>query len=69
MRDISRQSQRMTRSSPWFIALAAMFLTSLIEQFTELKKLSKCFDKNNKIMKCFFNKLNKLLIWVRLQHI
>jgi hypothetical protein len=49
MRDIilQSQSQRMTKSSLWFIARAAMFLTSLIEQFTELKKLSKCFDENN----------------------
>jgi hypothetical protein len=54
MRDIIQQSQRMTRSSPWFIALAAMFLTSLIEQFTGLKKLSKCFDKNNKNNEVFF---------------
>lgn len=56
MRDIIRQSQsqRMTKSSLWFIARAAMFLTSLIEQFTELKKLSKCFDENNNNNEVFF---------------
>ena len=47
MRDISQWIQRMTRSNQLSIAPVVVSMINLIEQFTELKKLSKCFDENN----------------------